>query len=119
MRFNYKINFPSLILLTVLFCFSCTPNHTATIIINDTSKPLEEEVLVEIREDEFVDKLHLHIIGYINATAKVEPYYFIPPGKVDTTIRSGDWYSPDYIFQYNPMNVTKGSLEVVIEFITY
>ena len=114
-----KINSSSLLLLTVLFYLSCTPNPTATIIINDASKPIEEEVLVEVKEGQFVDKLYIHITGYINDTAKVEPYYFIPPGKVDTTIRTGDWYSTNYRLQYDPMNVTEGSLHVVIEFIAF
>ena len=120
MRTNYcKFNCLSLLLLTILLNFSCTPNPKATILINDASRPLEQDVKVVLKEGTFVEKLNLHITGQINDTAKIESYYFILPGKVDTTIRTGDWYAPGYSFKYNPLNVTEGSLEVVIEFVAF
>ena len=114
-----KFNTTLLLSLIVLFGVSCSQNPRATVIIEDASKPLTKEVEVEINEDKNVDKLLFHIKGQIDDTARIGQSYFIYPGKIDTTIRSGEHYSYGYYFVYDPMNVTEGSLDVIIEFVDF
>ena len=110
-------------LLAVPLIVSCSPNPKATVIIEDASIPYTEKVVVNLEDGEYVDKLNLHISGNINDTARIgDPlayHYYILPGKVDTTLRTGDYYSPGYTIIYDPMNATEGSLQVVVEFIAF
>lgn len=114
-----KFNTTLLLSIIVFIGISCSQNPRTTVLIEDASKPLTKEVQVENNEDKNVDKLLFHIKGQTDDTAKIGQSYFIYPGKIDTTIRSGDQYSYGYYFVYDPMNVTEGSLEVIIEFVDF
>ena len=84
--------------------------------IEDASIPFSKELYVDLDERRYVNKLHLHIKGQINDTARIGNR-FLYPGKIDKMINLGDHYSSEYTLDYDPLNVTEGYLDIEVEFI--
>lgn len=77
--------------------------------------PQSDTVLFELAPDQNVFKRIITVQGNTNGKFLIDQYE-IQAGKVDTSFKS-DWYSPDYILEYKPVDATEGSLTIDLELV--
>ncbi len=107
-----------LVLMVIAFLISsCSNNHTETIIISDVGVSEKYDVRFKLKDGKNVNKIRIHVKGFIDDTVKMSKYFLLPE-KVDTTFK-GDWYSPDYILDYKPYRAKHGDLIISLEFIIF
>ena len=89
---------------------------TVTAEIPDLSKKWEKEMKVELGEEEYVHRVKLRVAGETDCKFLLYDKQ-LGPGKINTEIRDGDYYSKDFTVRYKPVGDTiKGRLKVYVTY---
>ncbi len=114
--FGFYFRFTIINFLTSVFLGQGFTRESVLIDIKDVSKPSIDTISIKLPEKTFINKLEIEAKGELSDTVIINDDIVLLPGVVDTFIKNGDWYEPQYILKYDPNVSTHGHLQFKFTF---